>query len=46
MPPFELHIDIGPGRIAAHPQLHQAVVHPDQNDRDDNENDQEDDAES
>ena len=29
---FELNVDVGPGRVGAHAQLHQAVVHRDQED--------------
>ena len=44
VPPLELHINVRPGRVAAHPQLHQAVVHPDEHNGDDDEDDEEDDA--
>src|SRR5581483_132156 len=34
MPPFQLHINVGPRRISPHPQLHQAVVHSNQQEGD------------
>src|SRR4029077_19033333 len=33
---FELNVDVGPGRFGAHAQLYQAVVHPDQEDAEQN----------
>ena len=44
VPAFQLHINVRPGVIAADTQLHQAVVHPDEHDGDDNQYDEEDDA--
>jgi hypothetical protein len=38
MAAFELNIDVGPGRFGAHSQLHQAVVHPDEEDAQQNYN--------
>jgi hypothetical protein len=38
MAPFELHINVGPCRVAAYPKLHQAVVHPNQHHGDNNQN--------
>ena len=33
---LELHINVGPGIVSANSQLDQVVVHPDQQERDDN----------
>ena len=38
---FKLDVNVRPGIVAAHTQLHQAVVHPNQQHDDDNQNAQE-----
>src|SRR5262249_37727749 len=42
VPALELHLDIAPGTVSAGAQLHQAVVHSDQHERDDNQNSEKD----